>query len=66
MLADLTVLDALAVRLASGTTHNHATQNAPVAVPLTDGDRKWERARPAPRSRLLSLSTLGDYEPATI
>lgn len=60
----MTVLDALAARLASATAHNHATEQAPVAVLWTDGDRKWEPALDALRARLPNLWTLGDYDPA--
>jgi hypothetical protein len=58
------VVDALTSRLAAATAHNHATEQAPVAVLWTDGDRKWEPALAALRARLPNLWTLGDYEPA--
>ena len=61
-----TVLDALATKLASANAHNHATEQAPVVVLWTDGDRKWEPALPALRKRLPHLWTLGDYSPDAI
>lgn len=58
-----TVLDELAARLTSATTHNHATEHAPVALLWTDGDRMWEPALAALRARLLNFWTLGEYDP---
>lgn len=59
-----TVVDALAARLAAATAHNHATEQPPVVVLWTDGDRKWEAALPLLRSRLPQLWSLGDYDAA--
>jgi hypothetical protein len=55
---------ALIARLAPATAHNHATEQAPVAVPWTDGDRKWELAPLALSERLPSMWTLAAHDPA--
>ncbi|MBK8265330.1 MAG: BREX-1 system phosphatase PglZ type B [Nannocystis sp.] len=58
-----TVLDALTDRLTGATKHNRSTEQAPVAVLWTDGDRKWEPALTVLRARLPNLWTLGEYDP---
>lgn len=57
-----TVLDALASKLAAATAHNHATEQPPVVILWTDGDRKWQPALPTLRKRLPNLWTWGDYD----
>jgi hypothetical protein len=59
----MTILDALASKLAAAAAHNHATEQPPVVVLWTDGDRKWERALSNLRQRLPNLWTLGDFAP---